>query len=203
MGTKKKKVAIAVACQDVIKSKTAFSLVHALRDADFEFDMMMSIGCDLIGSRTRLVQQAIDSGSTHMLFLDYDMYFPPIREEGALTGKTKFVSPISRLLSREKDIIGAPYNFRSFPLKSTASPLSEISDKTEPYRCNVVATGFMLIDLKVFEKIEKPYFNFGRDNKAELVYGEDTWFCQQAIKAGYEVWADPTLGVGHIGEYIY
>lgn len=193
----KTKVAIAVACQDVLKSRTAFSLVHALRDVDFDFDMMMSIGCDLIGARTRLVQQAIDSKSTHMLFLDYDMYFPPIRD-----GKA-FISPIARLLSRNKDIIGAPYNFRSLPAKSTASPLSELSDKTQPYKCNVVATGFLLIKLSVFEKIQKPYFNFGRNEKAELVYGEDTWFCQQAIKAGFDVWADPTLKVQHIGEYLY
>ena len=197
--TKKTKVAVAVACQDVLKSKTAFSLVHALRDVDFDFDMMMSIGCDLIGARTRLVKQAIDSGATHMLFLDYDMYFPPVRN--VLTKKLE--SPITRLLSRNKDIIGAPYNFRSLPLKSTASPLSDLSDKTQPYKCNVVATGFLLIKLSVFEKIEKPYFNFGRDENAELVYGEDTWFCQQAIKAGFEVWADPTVEVKHIGEYLY
>lgn len=195
------KVAIAVACQDTVKSKTAFSLVHSLRDVDFDFDMMMSLGCDLIGARTRLVQQAIDSGATHMLFLDHDMYFPPIREYQS------FISPIARLLSRNKDIIGAPYNFRHLPLESTASPLSEISkemaDSKEPYKCNVVATGFLLIKLSVFEKIAKPYFNFGRDDKAELVYGEDTWFCQQAIKAGFDVWADPTVNVKHIGEYLY
>lgn len=197
----KVKVAIAVACQDTIKSKTAFSLVHALRDVDFEFDMMMSLGCDLIGARTRLVAQAIASGATHMLFLDHDMYFPPIR-----VYQNTFESPITRLLSRDKDIIGAPYNFRHLPLKSTASPISETAVELasgEPYRCNVVATGFLLIKLSVFEKIEKPYFNFGRDSNAELVYGEDTWFCQQAIKAGFDVWADPTLGVQHIGEYLY
>jgi hypothetical protein len=193
----KKKVAIAVACQDVLKSKTAFSLVHALKDVDFDFDMFMSIGCDLIGARTRLVRQAIESGATHMLFVDYDMYFPPIQEGD------KLISPISRMLSRDKDIIGAPYNFRSFPLKSTASPLSEISDKTQPYRCNVVATGFMLVKLSIMEKMEKPWFNFGRDANAEMVYGEDTWFCQQAIKAGFEVWADPTFTIKHIGEYLY
>jgi hypothetical protein len=42
----KPKVCIAVACQDTVKSKTAFSLVHALKDVDFDYDMVMSIGCD-------------------------------------------------------------------------------------------------------------------------------------------------------------
>lgn len=192
-----KKITIAVACQDTIKSKTALSLVCALRNVDFDYDMVMSVGCDLIGSRTRLVQQAKNTGATHMLFLDHDMYFPAFRNE-----KGKVESPIQRLLDLDKDIIGAPYNFRSLPEKSTASPMDKISE-TEPYKCQVVATGFLLIKLSVFDKIAKPYFQFGRDENSELIYGEDTWFCQQAIKAGFDVWADPLIGVKHIGEYLY
>jgi hypothetical protein len=194
----KKKVAICFATQDTVKAKTMFSLVHSLRDVDFDYDLFLSIGCDLIGSRTRLVRQAIESGATHMLFIDHDMHFVPVvKPDGSLQ------SPISVLLSRDKDIIGAPYNFRKLPLKSTATPLSDLSDKSQPYQCQVVATGFMLINLKIFETIEKPWFNFGRDSDAELVWGEDTWLCQQAKKAGFEVWADPTVPVSHIGDYHY
>lgn len=195
----KNKVVVAVACQDTMKSKTCLSLVCALRDVDFEYDMVMSMGCDLIGSRTRLVKQAQSLNATHMLFLDHDMLLNPT--PNLLTGKME--SPIAHLLNQDKDIIGAPYNFRSLPLKSTASPLSNLSDKTEPYKCNVVATGFLLIKMSVFDKIEKPYFNFGRDENAELVYGEDTFFCQTAIKAGFDVWADPTVSISHIGEFNY
>lgn len=191
------KVVVAIACQDTIKSKTALSLVCALREVDFEYDICMSMGCDLIGSRTRLVKQAQELDATHMLFLDHDMYLQPSRVG------MKMIDPITRLISQDKDVIGAPYNFRSLPLKSTASPLSDLSDKTQPYKCNVVATGFLLIKMSVFDKIEKPYFNFGRDSDAELVYGEDTFFCQQCIKAGIDVWADPNVNIKHIGEYAY
>lgn len=203
MGKKKDKpkikVAICVAAQDTIKSKTAFSLVHALRDVEFDFDMMMSLGCDLIGARTRLVKQAIASGATHMLFLDHDMYFPPVR-----VYQNSFVSPITKLLEHDKDIVGAAYNFRSLPAKSTATPLVPLIDESiKLYKCNVVATGFMLIKLSVFDKIPEPWFQFGRDQNAELVYGEDTWLCRQAINAGFDVWADSNLGVKHLGEYLY
>lgn len=193
----KPKVIIALAVQDTVKTKMCLSLICALREADFDYDIAVSLGCDLIGSRTRLVRQAKELGGTHMLFIDHDMFLNPF--QSPITGKAQ--SPISRLLSLDKDIVGAPYNFRSLPLKSTASPLSELSDKTQPYRCNVVATGFMLIKMSAFDKIPEPWFNFGRDKNGELVWGEDTFFCQQAIKAGLEVWADGALNIQHVGEY--
>lgn len=195
------KVVIAMACQDTVKAKTALSLICALREVEFEYDIVMSMGCDLIGSRTRLVRQAQELGATHMLFLDHDMLLNPTFN--SLTNRME--DPITSLVKRDKDIIGAPYNFRSLPLKSTASPLTDLvsSDATQPYKCNVVATGFLLIKMSVFDKIEKPYFNFGRDANAELVYGEDTFFCQQAIKAGIDVWADPKVQIKHLGEFAY
>lgn len=192
------KVVVAIACQDMMRSRTAISLAIALREVEFDYDIAMSMGCDLIGSRTRLVKQAQKLGATHMLFLDSDMFLNPSRNAAG-----KLEDPITTLVKRDKDVIGAPYNFRSLPLKSTASPISDLSDKTQPFKCNVVATGFLLIKMSVFDKIEKPYFQFGRDENAELVYGEDTWFCQQCIKAGIDVWADPTIEIDHLGEFAY
>lgn len=186
----KKKIAICMAVgEDNLRAKTMFSLVHALRVADFDYDFFMQISCDIIGNRSRLVQQAIDIGATHMLFLDYDMFFPP--------------DSISKLLELDKDIVGAPYNFRSLPLRPAAAALSDLSPKDVPYRCTTIPTGFMLIKMSVFDKIAKPWFNFGRNEKNELVCGEDSWFCQQAIKAGIEVWAEPRVSVKHVGEFLY
>lgn len=196
---KKPKVIVAMAVQDTIKSKTALSLICALREADFDYDMIMNMGCDLIGSRTRLVRMAIERGGTHMLFLDHDMMLNPAPHP--ITGK--MIDPITQLLKADKDIIGAPYHFRSLPLRPTALALSDMSDKTKLYRCNAIGTGFMLIKLSVFDKIAKPWFNFARNENAEMVYGEDAWLCKQAIEAGIEVWADGSLNIGHLGEYEY
>lgn len=181
--------------EDSVKAKTLFSLVHTLLMSDINFDFGLRISCDIIGNRAGLVEQARKVKATHILFVDHDMYFPPMKTDKG------FESAVTRLLSRDKDIIGVPYNFRSLPLKSTASPIEETSD--EPYKCNVVGTGLLLIKLSVFDKLEKPYFQFGRNEDSEMVYGEDTYFCQQAIKAGFDVWADPTIEVKHIGEYLY
>lgn len=195
----KPKIIIAVACQDTMKSKTCLSLVTALRNVPFDYDMIMRQGCDLIGARVGLVRMALEMKGTHILFLDHDMFLNPVGNP--ITQKME--SPILRLLNADKDIIGAPYNFRSLPPKSTATPVSDLSDKKGLYRCEALGTGFLLIKLSVFDKIEKPWFNFGRNADAELVYGEDTWFCRQAIKAGFEVWADGSLNIQHLGEYAY
>lgn len=181
-----------------VQAKMMFSLVNAVKNADFEWELFLRIGCDLIGGREGLVRQAKGWGATHILFVDYDMQFLPIPD-----GKGGYKNVIRKLLDNKNDIVAAQYNFRRFPLQSTVTPLSDLSDKTQPFRAQAAGTGLMLIDCKVFEKMERPYFNFGRNSDAELVYGEDTWFCQQAIKAGYEVWCDPTIPVQHLGEYLY
>lgn len=196
---KKPFVVFAFACQDTVKSDTMFSLIHTLKYADFDYDLVMRKGCDLIGSRTGLVDMARKiEGATHIMFVDHDLrFFPKKNEFGVIE------SPVTTLLKRDKDIIGAPYNFRSFPLRTTAVPLSDISDKTQPYRCEAIATGFMLIKLSIFDKIPKPWFNFGRNAEGEMVMGEDAWLCQKAKENDFEVWADPTLQVNHIGDYLY
>ena len=78
--------------------------------------MLLGMGCDLIGARNGLVKEAIARKGTHILFVDSDMYFPP--------------DAIKKLVEQDRDIVGASYNFRSLPLKSTAFPL----DKIDPAR---------------------------------------------------------------------
>ncbi len=182
----RKKVVIALPVMDDIRSKTAFSLMHTINNKnDFDIDIRMRIGCDIIGSRTGLVREALNTkGATHMLFVDHDMYFPP--------------TALASLVASNKDIIGASYNFRREPPEPVELPLEK--EHGELFQCHVVGTGFMLVKLSVFEKIPEPWFQFGRDDQGELKYGEDSWFCRMAREHGFEVWADSTLGVRHLGE---
>ncbi len=187
----KPKVIIAVACQNTVFAKMACSVIHMCKGLMIDFDFIMRLGCDIVGSRIWLVKRAKELGGTHILFVDDDMSF--------LTNKE---NPLKTLLERDKDIIGAAYNFRSLPFKSTAVDAEGIR-KDEPYKCKTLGTGFLLIKLDVFDKLPEPWFTFGRKPDGDLAYGEDTYFCQQAIKAGFDVWCDPTLSVQHIGEYLF
>jgi GT2 family glycosyltransferase len=57
----------------------------------------------------------------------------------------------------------------------------------------VDATGmhFTLIRKEVFEKIERPYFVYDTTS-------EDMNFCKKAKKAGYEIYVDTGLEIGHL-----
>lgn len=187
----KPKILVALTCQRFVFSRTTFSLIQAALNAKgYVFDFYMEMGADIASSRNRVVQAARTRGATHLLFVDYDMYFPP--------------DAIAKLLAADKDIIGAAYNFRKDPPQSTAVPVDEPSPTDKPYKCQALGAGLLLIKMNVFEKLKQPWFMFGYTEKGELYYGEDTYFCQRAIKeCGFDVWADPTLNVKHLGEYLY
>ncbi len=190
MATKaKKKIMIGIpVASEFIKAKTAFSLVHALKNIDCEYDLQIYMSGDIIGGRSGLVKRAIEGGNTHILFIDWDMFFAP--------------GSIQQIIDLNLDVVGAPYNMRKLPIESTAVPLTEATT-TIPYKVKSLGAGFLLINLDVFKKIEHPFFNFGRSSDGEMVYGEDTWFANQCIKAGIDVWVDPTLQITHLGEYAF
>ena len=51
-----------------------------------------------------------------------------------------------------------------------------------------VGMGIMLIDLKIFRYIEKPWF--GMRWEEEYLVGEDWWFCERVERAGFRVYVD-------------
>lgn len=184
-------------CQDGICAMTTQSIAGAIIGAKgLVIDAVLNMSCEIASSRTYLVNHAIKAGATHLFFVDSDMIFP--------------YEVIPKLLAHKKDIIGLEYNRRKFPIEGTSLPLEERKEN-EIYRAKYVGTGAMLIDLKIFEKEwidprtgkKTPWFSFGRDSQGSLVLGEDAWFCYTAQDNGFEVWVDPTIKAGHIGEYIF
>ncbi len=206
MEPNKTKVIIGVPVSDSasMRAQTAHSIGSAIIGANgLVVDFLLRQSCDIVSNRTWLVQEAQKKGATHLFFVDADMAFP------AFTIKT--------LLAHNVDIVGVKYNRRKFPLEPTHTPLTAASEsETGLFKCAVVGTGIMLINMDVFKnpKFGAPselhpqgnaWFSFGRDKDGKLVLGEDAWFCNVARDAGYDVWCDPVLSknVRHIGEFAY
>jgi hypothetical protein len=77
-----------------------------------------------------------------------------------------------------------------------------------------VATGFMMIQRQVFESLRDlhPEWEHKDTNSDNMLYayfdfkltregyiGEDFLFCDRAREAGFTVWIDPTIALGHMG----
>lgn len=185
----KNKVHIGIGCQDTVKAKTFASMMGILIMSKANVTgYSMRQGGDIVSARSFCVRDAIEKKATHIFFIDSDMEIP--------------ADTLDRLLAHNKDIITVEYSRRKLPPESVTQPLTERSD-TELYKAQVIGAGCLLIKLDLFDKIAKPWFNFGRDSSGAVVIGEDTWFARTAMDAGYDVWIDPTIKVGHVGEYVY
>jgi len=160
-------------------------------------DLLVVQGAYIQHNRSILAKLAREQGCTHLMYMDHDVVFP---------GDT-----IDKLLAHEKPVVGATYNMRGVEPPSTCVVLlDEHGDKTpwehlpkEPFRCEALPGGAMLVRMDVFDKIDRPWFAIQEDETGELSMSEDVWFCNRVRAAGMEIWCDPTIPTGHIGPKCY
>ena len=185
-----------------IKPKTVLSLLRIIDTTKYDFHFIVaSEGYTIAENRIYIATQALKAKCDYLLFIDDDMVFP----ENTLT----------QLLSHKKDVVGVVAHSRALPLM----PVVEFFDEQEVsltdrlmgnwnipkvlFKVKMVGGGVVLIDLKVFEKIEKPWFFMTQHEFGMTKMGEDAWFCKQVREKDMEIWCDPTLSIGHIGDYVF
>jgi len=149
-------------------------------------------GSTIAVARNKLVNMA--KGSDYLLFLDSDMTFPS--------------DLIQRLLDHKKDVVCGLYYSRGYP----HDPMTmRLWNKDEYYRSppkgglmEVDATGggCMLINMKVIDKIDFPWFDFSAYMGTRKSFSEDVWFCRKLKAAGYKIYVDTDLECGHISDRV-
>lgn len=155
-------------------------------------------------AREAMADYVVDSGATHLLFIDSDMTPPP--------------ETIVKLLEADKDIISAMIFKRAYPYqpcfytkcrvvwgkeggKEVCKPIMEgpMEPETWPndgvFEMEGVGTACTMIKREVFEGMERPWF-FPLPNM-----GEDLAFCVKARKAGFKVWTHFGVDCGHISSF--
>lgn len=126
----------------------------------------------------------------------------------------------------QEDIVAAVYATRARINCKPASFLPEgqeieFGDSHELVACDWAASGFMAIHRRVLEGMAKtmtkvnvtkepaygfyPFFHtrYFDGPEGEVLLSEDWAFCQTAREAGFGVWVDPGIRLGHIGTYPY
>lgn len=202
---KEVRVLVSMPSSQSIPIYTTKSLMEWQRVRKYPSIFQFKIDTYIDKARNEAVWEAVAHKATHLMFIDSDMSFPS--------------NGVDHLIEQEKDIIGGLYYGRLLP-----KPMAfhQNQDKTvvnldpEKEKGNVevdfVGTGFMLINMKVFQFLEPPFFKITYDgaefgmtenNKTSPAFGEDVYFCLKAKKHGFKVWCNTDLDLGHIGPKIF
>ncbi len=147
-------------------------------------------------ARERLGDSALEMDCDYLFMVDDDMLCPP--------------DLFYQLAAHDKDIVAAlaftrnpdhkPVIYQTLegydPVSNASYGLTKMVmnyPKDQLVECDGVGFGAVLIKTEVLRKVPKPWF-FGMEQT-----GEDVAFCNKAKKAGFRVWMDTSIKLGHLG----
>src|ERR1051326_1592608 len=156
-------------------------------------DVHLTIDAYIDWGRNRIVQDALDKGCTHLMFLDQDVSPPS--------------DTLERLLLHDLPIVGGVYYGKepgSPPVCGVFEPEFTRLIEVKPHLMELGWTGMgcTLIKCDVFREMEAHYGDKKWYSTAENA-GEDIWFCRRAQELGIPVFVDGSLVVGHVGQRIF
>jgi hypothetical protein len=146
-------------------------------------------------AREVICQTALDMDADYVLMIDDDMLCMP--------------DLFYQLVKNDKDICAALAFTRNADHKAVAYQVIEGKDpgtgnhfyqnvyvlnypRNTLFECDAVGFGAVLIKTELLKKIPKPWF------MGLVGTGEDITFCYKAKKAGFQVWMDSRLKLGHL-----
>lgn len=197
---------IAVCCpaRDMVHTSFAFDLaiacsMHVAQTEDIVAPFT-SAGTLICSQRTALAQEALQMGATHILWLDSDMRFPQ--------------DVIARMLAHDEPIVSCNYSQRRFPPGPVAmahrgeNEIRRIYTTDESHglqEVDYVGMGAMMVQRRVFEAMEMPWFAIPWATNGIGYIGEDVFFCRKAREHGFPTLIDHDLSkeVAHIGAFEY
>lgn len=83
---------------------------------------------------------------------------------------------------------------------------NDIKGKKELLRIEYNGLGFMMVRFGVYEKITYPWFQpvlFYHNHNVIGFASEDASFCLRAKEAGFDVWVDPKIIIGHEKSFVW
>jgi len=153
----------------------------------YEFLTLQS--CSLAYNRNGIWQRM--KGNGDLLFIDSDMVFTP-----------EDVAKIEKHLETY-DIIGGLYQLTNGELAildRVPGDYEFIKPKDGIFEVGACGTGFMGISQRVIDKLGDEPFNSVIEGN--ITHGDDVSFCHRAREAGFKVFVDSDIRVGHIKTHI-
>ena len=188
------KTLIAVPCMDQVPVEFCQSLVTLRRVG--ECQVSFHKGSLIYDARNQLINTALKSEADWMLWLDSDMVFnPSLLEDMFRTARVEKADMVTGVYFRRVE----PYTPTLFSKLEMDPPewenVDEIPDK--PFKVAGCGFGAVLLNMGVVWDVCTKFGNNPFQPLASM--GEDLAFCWRARQCGYEIIADPTLTLGHMG----
>ncbi len=188
-------VAICVPVRDTVTAVFAHSLAMLMKkcgETGLSTTLHFNMGSEVAMQRQQLVDQALETSCSHIMWIDSDIKFP--------------VDTLHMLLNHKKDIVAGNYSTRVPPYR----PVAFVNPNDLDSRCFTgkgleevwaVGSGMMLVNRKVYEDLQRPHYKIEYNENYTSLVGEDIYFCDKAYKYGYTVFVDHALSdkIAHIG----
>ena len=185
------KLLIAIPAFDYIHTefvKCLTALVQRLDRDGYNVDVKFITGTLVHVARDKLAYHAISNEYTYVLWLDSDMVFDDELLYDLQFSHKDFVTGIAR--SRRW-----PYTSCLF---SDIGQVQRIDDYPRD-TFKVAGCGFACVLIKT-EILNAVRERFKTCFLPTPELGEDLAFCERATECGYDIWAEPAVKVGHIGQ---
>lgn len=175
-------------------AKVAADKVPTMPEATLEISMDIVESSNWITNREQLARRAIDSGKTHLMFLDDDMTFEPQVLE-IMLGRRQRIVCTNYLIKTEPE-----KDFVAVGLDGQRVQTTERSTGLQPIAYS--GFGVSVFDVEVFRRTPQPWFAPEFNAESSSYTTEDNPFYRRAQEAGFTVYLDHDASklVSHIGQ---
>ena len=189
------KTLIAIPCMDMVA--TGFCQSLAMLKKVGECYVTHLAGSLIYDSRNKIAAKAIELGTDYLMCFDSDMIFQP--------------DTLERLMAHDKDIVSGLYFRRTGTYRPVIFDELDVKDgkavhhnlddypKDDIFKVKGIGFGCVLIKTEVLLDMIA-----AKGDWFTPMYGmgEDLAFCMRANELGYDIWVDPTVKCGHVGNVI-
>jgi len=179
------KLFIGIPHQDVTTIEWGVAL--RLMEIPCPYLISMVKGYPIHVAREEIVKDAKEADASHLFFLDSDVILP----RNALEILASHEYPVVSALYPSKQGVWCCYKKNG---NGTHLPIKEAKDKV--LSADSVGLGACLIDMRVFDKIDPPYF--GWTYTSEGGKSEDILFCEKLEENGFGVLLDGRVTAKHV-----
>lgn len=165
-------------------------LIRRLDEDEIDYDIHYQGGTLVYVGRDKLAKRAIEGNYTHVLWLDSDMVFTEDLLDDLMYSGKPFVTGIAHARR-------APHVSCIF--KQIFPGIDRWEGHEYPSGAfKIAGCGFacVLIETRIIKAV---YDANGTAFFPMRELGEDLAFCKRATDLGFEIWAEPSVWLGHIG----